>query len=212
MLTFVDESGDPGLKFDKGSSSKFVITAVHFRDPLEAERCSQAIDELRLGLKLSPHKEFHFANDKPTLKSEFLRRVVQFDFVYCAYVLDKRLLTDPNFKRKDHLYKHAVQMAFESMEALWVDTTIIFDRCGGREFTQELKNYIRKQFKERQQEDGRVRIKEIKSAESHKDNLLQLADMACGAVNRSYLSKDDAWSYRNIIRKKEHQVQIWPQQ
>ncbi len=210
MLTFVDESGDPGLKFDKGSSSKFAITAVHFKDPLEAERCSQAIDKLRIGLKLSPYKEFHFSNDNPKLKTTFLDCVVQFDFVYGAYVLDKTLLTDPSFKRKDYLYKYAVQMAFESMESLWDHTTIVFDRCGGREFNQELNNYIRTQSKKWSSEDGRVRIKETKSAEAHKNNLLQLADMACGAVYRSYSSKDDAWLYRNIIRKKEHHVQIWP--
>ena len=105
MLTFVDESGDPGLKFEQGSSPMFAIAAVHFESSQEAERFNQAIDDLRKELKLSPHKEFHFSNDKPTLKIAFLQCAAQFDFVYGAFVLDKTLLTDPSFKQQNYLYK-----------------------------------------------------------------------------------------------------------
>ena len=31
MLVFVDESGDPGLKFNEGSSECFVVVAVIFQ-------------------------------------------------------------------------------------------------------------------------------------------------------------------------------------
>ena len=146
------------------------------------------------------------------MRTAFLECAAQFDFVYASFVLDKPLLTDPSFRRKDYLYKYAVQMAFQSMEDLWHNTTIVFDRCGGREFTRELNNYIRKRSKEWSSEDGRARIKQVRSAEAHKNNLLQLADMASGAVFRSYSAKSDASSYRHIIRKKEHWVQIWPKE
>ena len=188
----------------------FAIAAVHFESSQEAERFNQAIDDLRKELKLSPHKEFHFSNDKPTLKIAFLQCAAQFDFVYGAFVLDKTLLTDPSFKQQNYLYKFAVQKAFESLEGLWNNTTIVFDRCGGHEFTKVLKNHIRLLSREWSSGDGRVRIKDVKSAQAHKSNLLQLADMTCGAVFRSYSSKNDALEFRDIIRNKEHCVQIWP--
>lgn len=44
MLVFIDESGDTGLKLDKGSSKYFVITLVTFEDNEEALLCDQRIE------------------------------------------------------------------------------------------------------------------------------------------------------------------------
>lgn len=38
MLVFIDDSGDPGFKLQKGSSLIFVIGCVIFDDELEAEK------------------------------------------------------------------------------------------------------------------------------------------------------------------------------
>lgn len=38
MLKLVVESGDPGIKFQKGSSSHFVISLAKFDDTIEAEK------------------------------------------------------------------------------------------------------------------------------------------------------------------------------
>ena len=37
MIIFIDDSGDPGFKVEKGSSVVFVIALVIFDDPLDAE-------------------------------------------------------------------------------------------------------------------------------------------------------------------------------
>ena len=47
MLIFIDDSGDPGFKLDKGSSAFFVIALIIFDDELEAEKVALAIKELR---------------------------------------------------------------------------------------------------------------------------------------------------------------------
>ena len=60
MLIFVDDSGDPGFRIEKGSSTHFVIAMVVFDDPLEAEKTSLAIKELRRKLKVSDLFEFKF--------------------------------------------------------------------------------------------------------------------------------------------------------
>lgn len=46
MIVFIDDSGDPGFKLDKGSSAFSVITLVIFDDALEAEKVALAIKEL----------------------------------------------------------------------------------------------------------------------------------------------------------------------
>lgn len=43
MLVFIDDSGDPGFKTEKGSSKIFVIAMVIFKDNLEAEKTSLSI-------------------------------------------------------------------------------------------------------------------------------------------------------------------------
>jgi hypothetical protein len=54
-------------------------------------------------------------------------------------------------------------------------------------------------------------IRKIKTEPSHSNNLIQLADMVCGAIGRSYkLDKADRMTYRKIIGHRELGVQLWP--
>ena len=43
LLVFIDESGDPGLKTDQGSSRFFTIGLVVFEDHDEAQACDDRI-------------------------------------------------------------------------------------------------------------------------------------------------------------------------
>jgi len=47
MLVFIDESGDPGLKLDSGSSEYFIVTLVAFEDNAEALAADQRIQQLK---------------------------------------------------------------------------------------------------------------------------------------------------------------------
>ena len=56
----------------------------------------------------------------------------------------------------------------------------------------------------------KILIRKVQMEDSSKNSLIQLADMACGAVARSFSDRKDAQSYRHIIRRKEAYVQVWP--
>lgn len=43
MLVFIDDSGDPGFKLQKGSSLIFVISCIIFDEELEAEKSDRLI-------------------------------------------------------------------------------------------------------------------------------------------------------------------------
>ena len=60
MLVFIDESGDPGLKTDQGSSRFFTIGLVVFEDHDEAQACDDRITLLKRELGWSADSEFHF--------------------------------------------------------------------------------------------------------------------------------------------------------
>jgi hypothetical protein len=56
--------------------------------------------------------------------------------------------------------------------------------------------------------DGSCGIRKVTMERSHSNNLVQLADMVCGALARSCASVDDR--FRDLIRGKEKFVQTWP--
>jgi len=60
MLVFVDESGDPGLKLNKGSSKYFIVILVVFEKPSTAEDLDQRIQHLRKEFGFHPKFEFKF--------------------------------------------------------------------------------------------------------------------------------------------------------
>lgn len=60
MLVCIDESGDSGLKIDRGSSRYFTIGLVVFEDNEEAVLCDQRIQLLKNEIGWSKMSEFHF--------------------------------------------------------------------------------------------------------------------------------------------------------
>lgn len=52
----------------------------------------------------------------------------------------------------------------------------------------------------------------VLSQDSKNNNLLQFADMICGAVVRRYSGKKEANTYYNIIKHRENRTQHWPKQ
>lgn len=208
MLVFVDESGDSGLKIGKGSSEFFVLTLVIFTENEDANVSDLAVDAIRNILNLSDRTEFKFnkLNDKG--RRYFLSSVSNHEFTYYSVVINKAKLTGKGFSFKEPFYKYVCQMAFNNCREHLEDATIVIDGSGSREFRQQLQTYIKGKINDRN--DVRTCIKKVKIEDSKKNNLLQLADMICGAVARSFTSKKDDPPYRSLIKRREGHVQFWP--
>ena len=208
MLVFVDESGDSGLKLGKGSSEFFVMTLVIFTENENANTSDSAVDAIRTILNLSDRTEFKFnkLNDKG--RRYFLSSVSNHEFTYYSVVINKAKLTGKGFSFKEPFYKYVCQMAFNNCREYLQDATIVIDGSGSREFRQQLQTYIKGKINDKN--DVRACIKKVKIEDSKKNNLLQLADMICGAVARSYTSKKDQPPYRSLIKRREGYVQFWP--
>mgnify|MGYP001446408324 FL=1 len=82
MLVFIDESGDTGMKLDKGSSRYFIITVLFFEDDDEALKCDREIDKIRTKLSLRKDFEFHFCEASKRIKDVFFENVINFSFFY----------------------------------------------------------------------------------------------------------------------------------
>jgi hypothetical protein len=207
MLCFVDESGDTGLKVGQGSSRYFTVALVLFSDEDEAVACDQRIGLLRRELGLPSEFEFHFVETPRRIKEAFFNAVVPYNFFYQAITINKAALYGEGFKYKDSFYKFTCGLVFENAKSYLDRATVVFDGSGSRQFKQALERYLKRKMNE----EELPRIHKVKIQDSSKNNLVQLADMVCGAVALSMKSVcRDRNKFRRMIAHRELLCQIWP--
>lgn len=208
MLVFVDESGDPGIKIQQGSSRHFVVALVIFQDHDEAQAADDRINLLRREMRLDPRFEFRFNKCRRHFREQFLRADSPYEFFYYGIVINKdpAKLWGEGFKHKEPFYKYASSLVFENAKAFLDNAKVMIDGSGSKDFRKQLERYL----KNRINDPGHRFIRNIKVQDSSKNNLLQLADMIAGAINRSLGTKADAKIYRKIVSHREVYVQIWP--
>lgn len=175
MLVFIDESGDPGLKLDSGSTDYFIVTLVAFEENEEALATDQRIQLLKRELNFPADFEFHFNKVKGACREAFLSAVAGFNWFYFSIVINKRKLTGAGFKFKESFYKYACGLVFENAKPYLANATVVIDGSGSREFRRELGTYLRKRINDTRG-DSRF-IGKIKVQDSQSNNLLQLADI-----------------------------------
>lgn len=207
MLVFVDEAGDTGLKLGQGASRFFIVTLVIFDQDEEALACDHRISSLRRELGLASDFEFHFNETPDRLKRLFFDAVVPYNFFYVSILIDKKNLYGDSFKSKNSFYKYTCSLVFDNIKPYLERATVVFDGSGSRQFKQELATFLR----QRMNDDATMRVRKVKMQDSHENNLIQLADMICGAINLSQKSsKEKDWEYRRLIRHRELAVNFWP--
>lgn len=208
MLAFIDESGDPGLQIEKGSSRFFSIGLLIFQSNEEATACDQRIELLKRELGWIKYSEFHFKRNSDRVRESFLRAVSPYNFFYYGIVINKdpKKLWGEGFRDKQSFYKYASGLVFENARDKLEAATIVIDQSGNDEFRQQLAKYLRSRMNNK----SKV-IKKVKMQRSESNNLLQLADYIAGVINRSVVNtKKKSDSYRRIISHREMVVQVWP--
>ena len=196
MLVLIDESGDAGFKITRGSTPFFVVVMVIFRDLEEAERTSKAIAEARDRLRVKP--EFKFNKCSNIVRDGFFGAVRPFTFQVRALVVEKgKVYSDHLRENKERFYNYFVKMLLSHDYETLKGARVKIDGSGDREFKRELERYLRRQL-----EAGKIHS--VKFADSHRDNLVQLADMAAGAIARSYRQDDrkQATRWRKMLTGK----------
>lgn len=205
MLVFIDESWDSWFKFDKWSSDYFTVSLVVFNDYDEALALDNAINEHRKILN-KWNFEFHFAENSDKVKEGFIKTIFPFNFFYYGFVLNKRKIYWEWFKNKKSFYKVITWYLFENAKDKLINAKIIIDKNWNNEFRTELAKYLKKKMNE----DDFKRIKEVKMEESHKNNLLQVADYIASGLNRKFANNRKNNNFIEILNIKEVWVQFWP--
>jgi len=200
MLVFIDDSGDPGFKLEKGSTRFFVISLVIFDDELEAEKTAIAIKDLRRELKFSDKFEFKFCKANRVTKEKFLQKVSGFKFRVRSLVIDKSVIRSRELREnKNSFYSYAIKTVLKNSGGTIKNAKIKIDGSGDRIFRKSFLGYLRRQLNS---EDRKI-MANCKLVDSKQNVLIQLADMVAGSVHRSFnTSKSDCKIYKAIIKRR----------
>lgn len=207
MLAFIDESGDAGMKLDGSSTPFLTVVVVVFNDLNTAHVADAMIEDKKKSLGMGRGWEFKFNKASKSRRLDFLDMVRDLDFEIFGVVVNKAKLLGPISELTVPIYELACSRACENAREALKNATVVIDGSGSRDFRRSFTSQLRKHLR---LATGESQFKKLKFENSEKNNLLQLADMVCGAIARSYSGKSDATEYRSILIAKETSVEFWP--
>lgn len=198
QLIFIDDSGDPGFK--DVSSSNFIMAAVLFTDLEVAELVSERIADYRKSFGWRDEYEFKFAKIRKDIIVQFLKMISNYDFqIYAVYIKKSSFKRAAWLIDKEKLYNWAIKELLSSMPL--GEAKIEIDGRSSKQNMRRTAAYLRREIK------CRGKKIEIKFEDSVHDNLIQLADLIAGSINRSMnLDKTDSKTYIGIIKNKIVQI------
>jgi hypothetical protein len=200
MLVFIDESGDPGFKLEKGASPIFVAAMVIFDTSEDAAATEQVIAESEVR-RLHKPREFKFTKCSDFIRDKYFESVAGCRFCIRSIVVKKSVIYSPRLRAdKERFYEYFVKQMMKFDDGKLNDARVIIDGSGDRAFKKDLNAALR----------ARVpagSIRDVRFKNSASDALVQLADMCVGAIARSYRAdrdKSDRW--RKILEKRIEDV------
>lgn len=193
MIIYIDDTGDPGFKLNKGSSDYFAIAAVCFANHSDEELMIKKLQELKTLLGWQKRREFKFRKANSELKATFFNYIKTTNF--CAYVtiVNKQSITDRNLQQNASLfYNSIILQTLQSIPNL-TNLHVYIDGEGGCEYRRKVKTFFRKNLTQ-------YSLVELKYFDSKNSELIQLADMIVGLTTSYHTNKREETSY-NLIKK-----------
>jgi len=195
QLVFIDDSGDPGFKLH--SSSRFVMACAVFMDDKVVEQVAKELQNLRKLKGWSNSAEFKFTKTRKDVIKELLQIVVKYDFKVSAVYIDKSDFSGITpIIDQSKLYNWTIKKLLETLPLK--DARIRIDGRSSKEYMRKTSSYLRKELNKTSHKVLNVRFED-----SRRNDLIQLADVIAGAINRSFQKdKTDNDEYLAIIKSK----------
>ncbi len=200
MLVLIDESGETGFK--EGSSRFFILTMIVFPDGspengryIKAEETADVIHRLMQETRHKP--EFHFTNCSAKVRKAFFSGLNAAGCAFDVYALivDKKHITSPHLRKNPGKFYNFMLKQLLTHNPI-DGATIKIDGQKSKAFRKALQAYLR--------QGNHQMIAKLKFVDSKKDVLIQLADMACGAIAYSCNRGDRLESdlYKKMLGKR----------
>lgn len=204
MHIYIDESGDTGFKFARGSLRYFVVTLLLIDDP---DAVSAAVDRVRAQLEWPPTREFKFSKTDYAERRTFLQAMRSQSLRARVLVVDKARLESPSLRKKETFYDFIVKLAVQYHCTDMIDATLTIDESfQGKSKQVSFTTLMRKELNVGR--GSKRRIGQVRYRPSHTDNLLQCVDMITGAIARSYQKGED--EFQRIIERRIEVLREFP--
>ena len=208
MPTFIDESGDTG-SIAEGGTPYFRLAAVWVPTIDDANRFREKIQRLRIELELPHSFEFKFAKThrNPEWRKAFFSAALSQEFRFAVSSIDKNENDWAASSRHEQHWACATDLSValrvvyhqaEQEKGLSLKEMIVVDDNSDREFLTIIKRQFRGLRSKRQ--PGSSMIGQVLFRNSLSDELLQLADMVCGAVGAMIDGNGNDW-YNQIANR-----------
>ena len=162
MLSYIDESGTPGVAISK--NDWLIVAMVAFDDAAAVKVLSDKIDALRVRLGLPDNYEFHRVKDKLDIREKFERLIFKSDLKTYVFGIKKNRLND--YATFRNIAKHIITNIHGKIK-ITLDTNPILVK----ELNKAAKNAGKKG----------IRAREL---DSKKSNLLQVADYVANIASK----------------------------
>lgn len=187
MFAYLDECGAYGFNFStKSNSTLFIVTAVMVKES-DVTAVKSALSDIRK-VEFGGHeiKSSHIKG-KHSRRVRILNKVLSLPFNILAIVVDKKsLFIDSGiYKSKKTFYKFINQLVYKELRAAYPILTIVTDRVGGNEFTEEFTKYV----KANRISLNLFDLEEFEIVDSQSENVVQLSDLIAGTL--SYIFEDN---------------------
>ncbi len=190
---FFDESGDPGLKSNRYFAVALVQLAGHAPLP--------ELAAVRQSFHLSPVFEFKYHATTPSQKESFFRAIQPLAFRVRAAIVDKTRLAALPASGMGFMVEWTTRLILRASELDMANDVLVMDGA-----VPSLRRALRVRLSAECRQLGRERpFAKIISADSSRDDNLQLADMVVGAV-RHHVALGESRYYSTFAPKV---VDLW---
>lgn len=202
MKIAIDESGDTGRRFWKGSTRWFTVAAVVVPDVVrECGQTCSAVDAFKQ--EQMNGKELHYAHNSHNQHLRFFRHMYDEDYLFVAVAMDKRKV----LRRKPHILaskktmlQHSLDLLFEQLRPLWDNPIVLMDK-NSRRIDKSLKRHLLHEFGSTHKGDIHA-IENVVFVDSRREPLVQLADYIAGAVRHHVDEKYSSTTYEECLADK----------
>lgn len=194
---FLDESGDQGFNFDKGSTRFFVITLLvcGVKEQLPLQRIiKKKVRERTLKKKLRESSEIKWSNSNEQIKEKVFKGIKNIDFEVFAIILNKPRVYGYLRDEKHKLYNYLSKLIIAECSVNGSVELVVDRSKNKRSLRDDFDNHIKNNF-------GRESTNfKIKHEDSKSNGVLQILDFISGAIFHKYES--DNLEYYNKIKDK----------
>lgn len=175
---FLDESGDLGFNFDKGSTKYFIITLLvcEVHEEQELQRIIKKIRQRILKKKLKKSPEIKWNNSNENIKQKVFQKLEKIDFKIFTIILDKTKVYEYLKKKKHKLYNYLSNLIITECSIDGKFRLIVDRSKNKRSLRDDFDNYIRDNLK-RECANLSIKHKDSKSSGG-----LQVLDFISGAI------------------------------